>query len=90
MYYIYAIDADPDPDLDCCSGSILSRQTEIDSGKVIVICTSHAARILSGLEENDLKTMKLTKPEWVADKISAEELKHKLLVHKAEAADLII
>jgi hypothetical protein len=86
----YAMGVDPEPDLDRCSGSRANITTEPDGGRIIVIGASHANRILGGLEAMDLNTVNLTKPGWVADKKSVEELKAKLVAHKIGPEDLII
>jgi hypothetical protein len=86
----YAMGVDSSPDLDRCSGSQIYAQAEADCGRIIVIGAYHASCILGGLEALDLNTVNPTKPGWVADKKSAEDLKLKISAHKIGPADLII
>jgi hypothetical protein len=87
---LYALNVDISPNLDRCSGSNTPENSQVSGGRVFIIGASHAARVAGGLAEFNLDIVNLTKPGWIADENSRNELRAKLGIHKAGPGDIIV
>jgi hypothetical protein len=86
----YAVDVDPYPSLERCSGDQAFADSASEASRLIVIGASHATRLVGGLAEYGQDVINLAKPGWSIDEDAVADISVKLKKLNPNDSDILI